>query len=101
MLERVGLAERAQHMPSELSGGEQQRVAIARAVVNDPKILFADEPTGNLDTANATIVSELIVDLQRSMGITCVVATHSSDLANDAHRVMQMQDGLCTERSSS
>ena len=96
-MERVGLKDRAEHMPTELSGGEQQRVAIARALVNDPKILFADEPTGNLDTANADIVSELLEELQRDLGITCVIATHSKDLASRAHRIVQMQDGRCLD----
>jgi len=97
LMERVGLKDRADHMPTELSGGEQQRVAIARALVNDPKILFADEPTGNLDTANADIVSDLLEELQRDLGITCVIATHSKDLAARAHRIVQMQDGRCIE----
>ena len=97
LMKRVGLKDRAEHMPTELSGGEQQRVAIARALVNDPKILFADEPTGNLDTANADIVSELLEELQRDLGITCVIATHSKDLASRAHRIVQMQDGRCLD----
>lgn len=98
LLSRVGVDHRSENMPSELSGGEQQRVAIARALINNPRILFADEPTGNLDTANAQVVSELIVDLQKSIGITCVVATHSMELANKAHRIIRMQDGACFEQ---
>lgn len=99
LLERVGVADRASHAPSELSGGEQQRIAIARALVNEPRILFADEPTGNLDTANAENITGLIAELQRSIGITCVVATHSVDLAAHAHRIVHMHDGTCVEES--
>ena len=93
LMDRMGVQERAEHMPSELSGGEQQRVALARALVNDPRILFADEPTGNLDTANAKIVADLISELQRTTGIACIVATHSIDLADRAHRIVTMRDG--------
>ena len=97
LMERVGIADRAHHAPSELSGGEQQRVAIARALVNDPRILFADEPTGNLDTANAQNITDLITDLQKKIGITCIVATHSEELAARSHRVIHMQDGRCLD----
>jgi lipoprotein-releasing system ATP-binding protein len=100
LLDHVGVAERADHAPSELSGGEQQRVAIARALVNTPRILFADEPTGNLDTANAENIIRLLTDLQRSTSITCIVATHSMDLARAAHRIVRMQDGLCIDDGS-
>ncbi|MDZ4746018.1 MAG: ABC transporter ATP-binding protein [bacterium] len=96
LLEKVSLAHRAPHMPSELSGGEQARVAIARALINDPAILFADEPTGNLDSANATAVVDLLCDLQRTSGITCVIATHSDEIARRAQRVVKMKDGLFT-----
>lgn len=96
LLDKVGLTDRAPHMPSELSGGEQARVAIARALINEPAILFADEPTGNLDSANATAVVELLCDLQRTRGITCVIATHSVEIAARAQRVIQMKDGLFT-----
>ena len=97
LLDRVGVMDRAQAAPSELSGGEQQRVAIARALVNKPRVLFADEPTGNLDTANAEVITELIADLQESTGVTCIVATHSQELAGHAHRVVRMEDGICLE----
>lgn len=96
LLEKVSLSHRAPHMPSELSGGEQARVAIARALITEPAILFADEPTGNLDSANATAVVDLLCDLQRTTGITCVIATHSEDIAARAQRIVQMKDGLLT-----
>ncbi|MBM4178560.1 MAG: ABC transporter ATP-binding protein [Ignavibacteria bacterium] len=95
LLERVGLYERAEHMPSELSGGEQQRVAIARAVMNAPAILFADEPTGNLDSTNAGHVRSLLQDLQAEYSLTCIVATHSSELWESASRVVRIVDGVC------
>src|SRR5919199_4438169 len=92
MLARVGLAERASQLPSELSGGEQQRVAIARALVNDPPILLADEPTGNLDTATAGSIIELLAELGRT-GKTIVLITHELNLAQSAHRIIHMRDG--------
>lgn len=95
-LERVGLAHRADHAPAEMSGGEQQRVAIARALVNGPTVLFADEPTGNLDSANASAIADLLVDLRDHEGLTCVIATHSVELAARAHRVLHMVDGMVT-----
>jgi lipoprotein-releasing system ATP-binding protein len=96
LLEKVGMAHRADHRPAELSGGEQQRVAIARALINNPCILFADEPTGNLDSANATAVVELLASLQAEYALTCVIATHSTDLASRATRVLRMKDGSIT-----
>lgn len=93
LLDRVGIAVRAEHMPSELSGGEQQRVAIARALMNEPAVLFADEPTGNLDSANATAIVDLLCELQASTNMACVVATHSADVAQRAHRIIHMRDG--------
>jgi len=95
LMERIGIAHRTSHMPTELSGGEQQRVAIARALINDPKILFADEPTGNLDTDNATLITNLLVQVQETTGVACVVATHSTEIAARAHRVVRMVDGRC------
>jgi putative ABC transport system ATP-binding protein len=91
-LERVGLAARAAQLPSELSGGEQQRVAIARALVNDPPILLADEPTGNLDTETSEHVVNLLGELNRA-GKTIVLVTHEQTLARAASRVVQMRDG--------
>jgi lipoprotein-releasing system ATP-binding protein len=94
LLERVGVLDRMDHVPAELSGGEQQRIAIARALVQRPSILFADEPTGNLDSANAAGVTTLMAELQASEQLTCVVVTHSQELADRAHRVLNVRDGL-------
>lgn len=93
LLERVGLADRMLHLPSELSGGEQQRVAIARALVNDPAIVFADEPTGNLDTENGKAIMELLAGLVREKQKTLVVVTHDQDLAARGDRVVHIRDG--------
>ena len=93
-LERVGLGDRMQHLPSELSGGEQQRVAIARALVNDPAIIFADEPTGNLDTANGDAIMTLLLELVREQQKTLIVVTHEARLAKLGNRQINMRDGL-------
>ena len=95
-LERVGLTERAAQLPSELSGGEQQRVAIARALVNDPPILLADEPTGNLDSETSEHVVALLGELNRT-GKTIVLVTHEHALARAASRIVQMRDGRIVE----
>jgi putative ABC transport system ATP-binding protein len=92
LLERVGLADRARHLPSELSGGQRQRVAIARALTNDPLVVLADEPTGNLDTAATLDVLRLFEDL-RSAGQTLVIVTHNERIAATADRVVSMRDG--------
>ncbi|HVE97513.1 MAG TPA: ABC transporter ATP-binding protein [Pseudonocardiaceae bacterium] len=92
VLEQVGLEERAKHMPSELSGGQQQRVAIARALINDPTMLLADEPTGNLDTASSVEILKLLGALNDA-GRTIVIITHEEDIARFAKRVVRLRDG--------
>ena len=92
-LKRVGLENRAEHLPSELSGGEQQRVAIARAIINKPKIIFADEPTGNLDSRNGGQVMEMLVNLTEEDGTTLVVVTHDPSLATLGSRTLTVVDG--------
>ncbi len=91
-LERVGLAHRAKHMPKQLSGGQQQRVAVARALVSDPKVILADEPTGNLDTANGDAVMEMLTGVAKA-GTTIIMVTHSETHASRADRVVHMLDG--------
>jgi putative ABC transport system ATP-binding protein len=94
LLERVGLAERGHHYPSQLSGGEQQRVAVARAFSTRPRILFADEPTGNLDAANGATIIRLMLDLNGESGTTLVLVTHDPDLAGLARRTIRLADGV-------
>ena len=93
LLEKVGLSERAGHKPTPLSGGEQQRVAIARALANDPKIVLADEPTGNLDSKTTTDIMELMSELNQTQGTTLIVVTHNIQCANMMRRVVTMRDG--------
>lgn len=93
LLKAVGLSQRLDHRPSQLSGGEQQRVALARALVCEPGLVLADEPTGNLDHATGSLVHELLVELNRKMGITLLVATHNSELAARMDRVLTIEDG--------
>ncbi len=93
LLEAVGMMERMNHKPAELSGGEQQRVAVARALANDPDIILADEPTGNLDSENSEAVHRILIDLRDKMGKTFVIVTHNPGLVNLADKVFQMKDG--------
>jgi len=97
LLERVGLGGRLDHLPAELSGGEQQRVAIARALVNDPGILFADEPTGNLDSTTGASIVHLLLDLVKEDGRTLVVVTHDPGLARQGDRLLRVQDGCIAQ----
>ena len=99
LLERVGLGERGHHYPAQLSGGEQQRVSLARAFANRPQILFADEPTGNLDPDTAETVQQLLFDLNREAGTTLVLVTHDLELAAKTQRVMRMKGGKVVEQS--
>lgn len=98
LLGRVGLANRMHHYPSQLSGGEQQRVAMARAFITDPKILFADEPTGNLDEENAHHITELLFGMNKEKGTTLVLVTHNLDLAKQTQRLLKMKGGKITEQ---
>jgi putative ABC transport system ATP-binding protein len=97
LLEEVGLAERMEHYPVQLSGGEQQRVALARAFVAEPPIVMADEPTGNLDSANGRLVLDLLLDRNRKAGTTLVLVTHDPEVASRADRRIVLKDGLIVE----
>jgi putative ABC transport system ATP-binding protein len=92
-LERVGLGARGHHLPQQLSGGEQQRVGLARALVTAPALLFADEPTGNLDSATGSVIAELIFSAVREQGVTCLYVTHDRALAQRADRIIELADG--------
>jgi ABC-type lipoprotein export system ATPase subunit len=96
-LERVGLKDRADHLPAELSGGEQQRVAIARAIVNQPAVLFADEPTGNLDSNTSKEIMEILLKLADEHGVTLIVVTHDQNLAKVGDRTLIIKDGKISE----
>ena len=93
LLERVGLAARANHYPSQLSGGEQQRVSLARAFANKPKILFADEPTGNLDAETSQIIEEMLFELNKASGTTLIIVTHDLELAAKTQQVIPIKGG--------
>jgi putative ABC transport system ATP-binding protein len=100
LLDRVGLADRAHHYPTQLSGGEQQRVALARAFANKPRILFADEPTGNLDTKTGQKIIDLILELNRDAQTTLVLVTHDLELAKLAHTVIRLSGGEIVEQTT-
>ncbi|MCI0485621.1 MAG: ABC transporter ATP-binding protein [Blastocatellia bacterium] len=93
LLDRVGLGARAAHFPAELSGGEMQRAAVARAIIAEPRLVLADEPTGNLDSENGRQVMNLLADLNRTLGVTIILATHSEEAASYARRVLRLRDG--------
>ena len=97
LLERVGLAQRSEHYPAQLSGGEQQRVALARAFINRPKILFADEPTGNLDAETSQAVIEIMLELNREAGTALVLVTHDPDIARLTKRTIRLRNGKMVE----
>jgi lipoprotein-releasing system ATP-binding protein len=96
LLDYLGLTDRMNHKPSELSGGEQQRVAVGRALMNEPKVILADEPTGNLDSATSDDLHNLILNLRRDLGHTFVIVTHNSELATLSDRTIHMADGIIT-----
>jgi len=99
ILDHVGLGKRGHHRPNELSGGEQQRVAIARALINEPDIIFCDEPTGNLDSATGSAIIDLLMDLNKINGQTLVIVTHDYKIAERSHKVLYMRDGLFVEEN--
>lgn len=100
LLEKVGLGDRSTHYPTQLSGGEQQRVSIARAFANEPKILFADEPTGNLDTETGEMIEKLIFDLNKEQGTTLVLVTHDLELAAKTQRIIHIKGGKIQEEEN-
>src|SRR4030066_105060 len=93
ILDRMELGHRAEHLPAALSGGEKQRVAIARALINNPKIIFADEPTGNLDSSTGEAIMDILGKLHRDEGVAILMVTHEAELANAANRLIRMKDG--------
>ena len=97
LLKEVNLLHRADHKPSEISGGEAQRAAIARALINSPEIILADEPTGNLDTENANSIIELIFDLRKKLNQTFVIVTHNDEFAKNCDRIIKMKDGVISD----
>lgn len=101
LLQKVGLAERLEHYPNQLSGGEQQRVAIARAFASEPKVLFADEPTGNLDVENGDKISDLLFELNQQLGTTLVLVTHDNRLAQRCQRIVRLEGGKVIDDQAS
>ena len=101
MLKKVGLEHRVNHLPKELSGGEKQRVAIARALVIEPKILFADEPTGNLDSKSGQQIFELLKELNQKEGLTIILTTHNNKLGLQAKRIIFLKDGRIVSKEES
>jgi len=97
ILDQVGLSHRLDHKPRELSGGEQQRVAVARALINKPKIILADEPTGNLDKQTGAALYQLLLDLNQKLNHTMIIVTHNEHIAQHANRIIQLEDGRLTE----
>lgn len=100
LLDRMGLSARVSHRPGQLSGGERQRVAVARALINGPRLLLADEPTGSLDRASAMSLTDLLVEMNRQEGVALIVVTHSASVAERMSRVLELQDGLLVEGGS-
>jgi putative ABC transport system ATP-binding protein len=100
LLDEVGLADRADHLPTQLSGGEQQRVAVARALVKEPRVILADEPTGNLDSASGAEIVDMLAGLAAGRGTTVIVATHNTELASRAPRRLTMRDGRLVRAST-
>lgn len=98
LLADVGLSERAGHLPSQLSGGERQRIAVARALVNDPQLILADEPTGNLDPANAAMIGDLLFDMTRRYNKSLLLVTHDMNLARKGDRLLEMKDGVLKQK---
>jgi putative ABC transport system ATP-binding protein len=94
LLDQVGLKNRINHKPFEMSGGEQQRVAIARALVNQPSILLADEPTGNLDSRSGKEIMDLLVEINKKRGVTLIIVTHAPEVAKKTHRLIELEDGM-------
>ena len=98
LLADVGLSERATHLPSELSGGERQRVAVARALINEPELILADEPTGNLDPANSAMIGDLLFDIASRYGKSLLLVTHDMNLAKKGSSIYEMKDGVLVNR---